>query len=193
MSIFDNLTKTPEQHVQELNEQINAQIAIEENMVLCLGSGGHIVFTEDVDGFISHLSEVLDTQCQVYGTGVLAEELKHQQGRPIIRWDASSFRKNDAVGSMYLLSKQPKEPRPVLIVENITELPDGDRSVYEDPVLLENILLHSWKNDVIHLTHHQNGPFELMSKDYSIIFLVHPDSISKLHHRISDGMAVIQL
>jgi len=79
-----------------------------------------------------------------------------------------------------------------VIIENITEIPDGDRSIYDDPDLVENVLLHSWKNDVIHLTHPQYGPFQLNREDYTVIFPVNPGWQEKLHHSAAGEMAVIQ-
>ena len=119
----------------------------------------------------------------ILGDGIEAERLKKQQGRPVIRWDAKTFRKNDAIGSMYKLSKQPKDVKPVVIIENITEIHDAINDIYDDPILVENVLLHSWKNDTIHLTHWQEGPFELNRLDYSIVFPVKSGDLAKLRHR----------
>lgn len=35
---------------------------------------------------------------------------------------------------------------------------NGDRNVYDDSDIVENVLLHSRKNDSIHLTHHKSFP-----------------------------------
>ena len=115
------------------------------------------------------------------------------QGRPVYRWDVKTFKKYDAIGSMYQLSKLPKEPKPIVIIENIADIPDGDRSIYDDPALVENILLHSWKDDTIHLHHYKNGPFQMSKCDYTVIFPVKPGDLQKLRHSIkSDGFGFVQ-
>lgn len=115
-----------------------------------------------------------------------------QQGRPVYRWDAKTFKKYDAEGSMYQLSKLPKEPKPIVIIENIADIPDGDLNVYDDPEHIENILLHSWKNDTIHLTY-KDVSFQMNKWDYTVIFPIKPEDVNKLHHRIADGFKVVTL
>jgi len=185
MSIFDQ--KTMAQHVQELDEHIQNELAC------CLGYGAHILESSDPQIVIKQLGKMLQPDYQVLGNGVEAERLKKQQGRPVIHWDATSFHKNDAIGSMFKLSKLPKEPKPVVIIENITEIPEAISEIYDDPVLVENVLLHSWKNDTIHLTHWSEGPFELNRQDYSVIFPVQPGDLAKLHHSVSGELALVQL
>ena len=184
MSLFDK-------DLVENDDFIRQRITVEENIVLSLGSGACVVETEDTRSFLDALYEKLSLDYTVLGTGPLAERLKSQQGRPIIRWDASKFCKNDAVGSMYRLMK--RKDKPIVIIENIAEIPDGDRNIYDDPVIVENILLHSWKDDTIHLTHPQHGPFQLNKWDYTVIFPVKPGDFQKLHHSIKgDGFGLMK-
>lgn len=114
------------------------------------------------------------------------------QDRPVIRWDTKTFKKYDAAGSMYQLSKLPKEPKPIVIIENIAGIPDGDRNTYDDPALVENILLHSWKNDTIQLTY-KDVPFQMNKRDYTVIFPTQPGDIEKLHFRIANGFRIVAL
>ena len=166
----------------ENEECFRQRITVEENISLSLGLGACVVETEDTRSFLDALYEKLSVDYTILGTGPLAERLKSQQGRPIIYWDASKFCKYDAIGSMYRLMK--RKDKPIVIIENIAEIPDGDRNIYDDPVLVENVLLHSWKNDTIHLTHPQHGPFQLNKCDYTVIFPVRPGDIAKLHRRV---------
>ena len=146
---------------------------IEELTSLCLSSGATIVECVDPSAAASRIESLAP------------------QGRPIIRWDAKTFKKYDAVGSMYILSQ--RKDKPIVIIENIAEIPDGDRNIYDDPVLVENILLHSWKNDTIHLTHPKHGPFQLKEWDYTVIFPVKPGDLQKLHHSIKgEGLGYIR-
>ncbi len=185
MSIFDKDLIENEDRYQQI-------ISDEEGIALSLAQGGCVVETNDTEAFIDKIYKKLSMDYTVLGNGPLADRLKSQQGRPIIHWDVTSFRKDIAIRSMYSLCRLPKDPKPIIIIENITDIPDGDRSLYDDPVLVESILLHSWKNDVIYLTHPQNGSFQLNRRDFSVIFPVKPGGISKLRHR-PDGIAVIQL
>ena len=177
----------------ENDEHFKQMIAEEENIALSIGPGANLVETKDTVAFIDSLLEKLSVvDYTVLGNGPLADRLKSQQGRPVIRWDAKSFKKYDAVGSMYNLSKLPKEPKPIVMIENIADIPDGDRNIYDDPALVENILLHSWKNDTIHLTY-QGVPFQMNKGDYTVIFPVNPGDLQKLRHSIkSDGFGFVQ-
>ena len=139
---------------------------IEELTSLCLSSGATIVECVDPSATASRIESLAP------------------QGHPVIRWDAKIFKKYDAVGSMYMLSQ--RKDKPIVIIENIADIPDGDRNIYDDPVLVEKILLHSWKNDTIHLTHPQDGPFQLNKWDYTVIFPVKPGDLDKLRHSIKD-------
>ena len=129
-------------------------------------------------------------------SNVIATRIKDvaPQGRPVYRWDAKTFKKHDAIGSMYQLSKLSKVPKPIVIIENIADIPDGDRSIYDDPALVENILLHSWKDDTIHLTHHKNGSFQMNKWDYTVIFPVKPGDLQRLRHSIKgDNLGFISI
>ena len=175
MSLFDK-------DLVENDDFIRQRIAVEENIALSIGLGACVVDTENTKSFLDALYEMLSVDYIVLGTGPLAERLKSQKGRPVIRWDASKFCKGDAVGSMYILSL--RKDKPIVIIENIADIPDGDRNIYDDPVYVENILLHSWKDDTIHLTHPQHGPFQLNKWSYTVIFPVKPGELQKLHHSI---------
>ena len=181
MSIFD--PKPIEQHIQELNEHIQNELA------LCY-TGINILETSDIEIVIKLLEKMISPDYQVIGNTIEAELIKKNQGRPIIRWDAKTFKKFDAIGSMYCLSQ--RKDKPIVIIENITDIPDDDSSIYDDPALVENLLLHSWKNDVINLTHPQQGSFQLNRSDYTVIFPVKPGDLAKLHHRIPDGIGIIK-
>ena len=67
--------------------------------------------------------------------------------RPIYSIDCRTLRKNDAIGFLEILSKQSDLVRPIVLIENITEIPDED-SVHDNPEYVKNILIHSWKNPI---------------------------------------------
>ncbi len=189
MSIFDSVEK----QAQELDEHIQRELGIQNVIAGCLENGAHILESSDLDMAINKLEEMLKLYYPVLGNGIETEWLKKQQGRPVIRWDAKTFRKNDAIGSMYKLAKLPKDPKYVIIVENITEIPEAISEIYDDPILVENVLLHSWKDDTIYLTHRKYGPFELNRKDYSVIFPIRPGELKKLHFSVKGEIAMVRL
>ena len=148
---------------------------------------------KEIDDLASLYLSPSVTVVECVNPGVLASRIENlaPQGRPVIRWDAKTFRKDDSTGSMYALYLLHKEPKPIVIIENIADIPDGDRSIYDDPVLVENVLLHSWKNDTIRLTH-KGDSFQLNSGDYTVIFLVKPGDLLKLHHVINgEGFGLV--
>lgn len=154
--------------------------------------GVTILETSDPEAVAKHLEKMVSSDYQVIGNEPEAEMLKKQQGRPVYRWDAKTFKKYDAIGSMYQLSKLPKEAKPIVIIENIADIPDGDRNIYDDPEHVENVLLHSWKNDTIHLTY-KGVPFQMNKGDYTVIFPVKPGDLQKLRRGIrSDGFGFVQ-
>lgn len=183
MSLFDK-------NVVENEESYKKKIAKEEAISLCVGPGAHIVETEDVESFLSYLLEVLSPDYSTLGGGEFAAKLKNNHGRPVIMWDAKGFKRKDAVGSMYRISKLAKDPKPIIIIKNITDIPEATSDIFDDPEHVENVLLHSWKNDTINLTFNQES-FQLNSSDYSVILPVGPGWLEKLHHR-PFGMAVMR-
>ena len=185
MSLFDK-------DLIENEEQLKQTMVEEENIALLLGPGACVVETNDTEEFVASLLEKLSVDYTVLAHGPLADRLKSQQGRPVYRWDAKTFKMYDAEGSMYQLSKLPKDPKPIVIIENIADIPDGDRNVYDDPEHIENILLHSWKNDTIHLTY-KDVSFQMNKWDYTVIFPIKPEDVNTLHHRIADGFKVVTL
>lgn len=60
-------------------------------------------------------------------------------------------------------------------------------------MLVENILLHSWKDDTIHLTHPQHGPFQLNKGDYTVIFPIKPGDIEKLHFPVKGEVGFVKI
>ena len=93
------------------------------------------------------------------------ESLKRHAGRPIEVLDCKTLCKYDAIGWLETVSKLPKSPTPILIIENITEIPDSEKYV-------ENLLVHSWKNERNDFTDNRPGQnvkqFTLKPHDYLV-------------------------
>ena len=182
MSLFDDdLVKNEEFTRKRLKE--------EEFMACCLSYGATIVECDVPKAFISRLEDIVNPSAQIIGTDVVVEMLRKQQGRPIIKWDVKSFKKYDAIGSMHTLSK--RSDKPIVIIENITDIPEKTSDIYDDPVEIENTLLHSWKNDILRFDSERFGSFQLNRLDYTVIYPVPKGSLGNLHHRLDDGIGCI--
>lgn len=72
-----------------------------------------------------------------------------QKTRPIHSIDCSKVCKGGALGWMRRVATE-AESGAIIVVENVTRVPSGDPNIYDDPVYVTNLLLRSWKNEVIH-------------------------------------------
>ena len=190
MGIFNDYA-SPEA-IEEQVRLLALQKMIQESIAYCLSPGATVVETPDPKNWVSELYKVIDGG-DILCEGILAERLKQEQGRQIIKMDAKSFRKDGAIGFMFTLFKLPKESKPIVIIENIADIPTGDPAIYDDPIFVENTLLHSWKSNIVHLTHPQNGAFELHREDYTVLFPIMPGGLGQLHSRLPDGIGLLQL
>ena len=74
-----------------------------------------------------------------------------QKQRPIFSVDCRTLCKGDAYGWLSNIAKATKEVNdPIIIIENVTQIPDSSRAVYDDPVYVTNLLLRSWENEQIY-------------------------------------------
>lgn len=111
------------------------------------------------------------------------QSIAEMNKRPIRILDCKTLKKHDAIDFLERLSKLPSDPRPMVIIQNITEIPIGDGvyykyvgdgetfndvSIYDDPQYVENILVHSWKNETNYLTNKNGEQFVLKSDDYTV-------------------------
>lgn len=74
--------------------------------------------------------------------------LQKHHSRNIYSIDCRYLRKGDAYGWLSAVSQASKDP--ILVIEHLKEIPDGDRGIYDDPVYVTNLLLRSWKNEDIY-------------------------------------------
>lgn len=185
MSIFDTTIEDIDRFTNDLVKRKEE----EENLAFCFGFGAKCIKVDDVKAFADKVEEVLSPSYQA-----LNDYLRRHQGRPVIRWDVRSMRRNDAIGSLCALSKLPREPRPVVIIEHITDIPEGDLSIYDDPVRVENLLLHSWKNESTQFDEAGIGHFEIRRNDYSVLIPWSSQKADKMKllWRPSDGLGWIE-
>ena len=128
--------------------------------------GGHCVETIDVDVFVWWIRKVVSSG--------------EQTDRLIVDWDVRTFRKYDAIGSLKYLSTLSHTPRPIVIIRNITDIPEGDSGIYDNPSTVKEFLFHNWIAN-----HKYNDPkygkFEINPRDYSIIIVWNKESSAKMN------------
>ena len=112
--------------------------------------------------------------------------------RPIYSIDCKTLCKNDAIGFLEFMSKQSDLVRPIVLIENITEIPDED-SVHDNPEYVKNILIHSWKNPINDFYNPiSKNHFHIKSDDF-VVLLTAPSVPQKntleTVWRASDGFA----
>lgn len=61
----------------------------------------------------------------------------------------SGLKKGDALGWIRDFSKQDKDA--IIVIENVTRIPEGDSALYDPRQYVENILVRSWKNNYIYI------------------------------------------
>ena len=121
------------------------------------------------------------------------QSIGDQENRPVYTLDCKTLKKYDAIGFLERLAKLPSDPRPIVIIQNITEIPFGDVSIHDDPQYAENILVHSWKNETNYLTNKIGNQFVIKPSNYTV-FLTWSAKTSDLIKNVwhaSDGFGWI--
>ena len=132
--------------------------------------------------------------------GVLREDyhtlnpkLKRHIGRPVYTLDCRHLHKGDAIGWLEKVASLPKSPKPILVIENITEVPEEDTN-HDDPQYVRNLLMHSWKNPMNEFFNaNSHNSFKIVPSDYKVFITWTPDKCEKMKaiHHPSDGFAWI--
>ena len=94
--------------------------------------------------------------------------LKEHQSRNIYSIDCRTLRKGDAYGWLSGIANASIDP--IVIIENVTQIPDGDRAIYDDPNYVANLLLRSWKNDDIYV-----GDLHIDRRKFTVILTCQPE------------------
>lgn len=103
------------------------------------------------------------------------EELKQHASRNIASIDCRALRKGDAYGWLSALAKA--EDDLIVIINYVTQIPDGDRNIFDDPGYVANLLLNSWKNEDIYA-----GDVHINRKNMTILLTCPPEDADKLRH-----------
>ena len=93
----------------------------------------------DYEKFKEELGTLLPRACQ---------DLKEHKDRIIASLDCSGLAKGDAEGFVESVLKDVPN-RPIVVIENIDAIPDGNRDLYDDPEYVKNILLNSWEGETV--------------------------------------------
>lgn len=104
----------------------------------------------------------LAQQLQRIVGNAVSERLKEHQSRNIYSIDCRYLHKGDAYGWLSAVSQASRDP--ILVIEHLTEIPDGDRTIYDDPIYVTNLLLRSWKNEDIYA-----GDLKIDRRQFTVI------------------------
>jgi len=145
--------------------------------------------------FEEELREMLRQNCvhSRFKKQIVLPRLTKHTGRPVITLDCQSLCKNDTIDWLERVSKLPKTPKPILILENITEIHEED-DVHDDPRVVRNLLLHSWKNAKNEFFNRKSGnTFTIVPEEFTVFITWTPDNREKLDAiwDASDGLAWI--
>jgi hypothetical protein len=103
-----------------------------------------------------------------------SEVQKEHKERDYLSLDCRGLRKGDACGWLKAISEGIKNGtlnKPILVIENVDQIPDGDRNIYDDPLYVENILVRSWKNELINIS-----DFYIDRRELTVILTCSPEN-----------------
>lgn len=88
--------------------------------------------------------------CQLKHTiqAIINPDYQEQKHRPIYSIDCSKVRKGDAYGWLSKIAEV--ENGAIVVVENVTRVPNGNPNIYDAPNYVTNLLLRLWKNGQIY-------------------------------------------
>ncbi|MBQ7209748.1 MAG: hypothetical protein IJS05_02490 [Paludibacteraceae bacterium] len=138
--------------------------------------------------FVSYLVD-----CLKIDNSPFYHPLKKELGRPIYSIDCRYLCKFDVIGWLEEVAKLPLSQKPILVIENITELPTED-AYHDNPKYVQNLLIHSWKNPQNDFYNaHSGNSFSIIPENYTIFITWTPENRQKLDKiwNPSDGIAWI--
>ena len=155
MSIMD-----VDKNVDGVSDFVLSRAAYEKSMLTCFTPGAVkcAVFTsipnvimvklQEIYGiaynepsFATHLEKILSSA---------THSLKPHKDRKVIsNKDCRGLKKGDALGWIRDFSKEDKDA--IIVIENVTQIPEGDPALYDPKQYVENILVRSWKNNDIYI------------------------------------------
>lgn len=134
--IQDNDTTIIQDRFNEMESYVKEQALEEQFYAMMLI--GHVTAVET-----EHLADKLSEMTKKENT--FSPILERHLGRPVYNLDCAKLCKGDAKRWLDNIAKIPISPKPIFVIENITELPEGD-IIHDDAQYVRNLLLHNWKN-----------------------------------------------
>ena len=187
MGLLDN----DEQVTSNAHNHIKETICQNLYWEFIIGGSGATGIEVESNSFVTEMQDSIDN-----AGAALVKRMQQHAGREIYRLDCSKLCKYDAIGWLRKVSQLPLSPKPILVIENITEMPHEDE-VHDTPKYIENLLVHSWKNPTNQFTDNRSGQnheqFTINPRDYTVFLTWKPKDKEKLNNVwcASDGLAWI--
>ena len=99
--------------------------------------------------------------------------LVSHKGRKVIAKDCRELKKGDALGWIRDISKDDKDV--IVVLENVTQIPEGDPALYDPKQYVENILVRSWKNIDVYI-----DDYHIDRRNLTIILTCPPEDEEQL-------------
>ncbi|MBO5815580.1 MAG: hypothetical protein J6R30_05645 [Bacteroidales bacterium] len=87
--------------------------------------------------------------------------------------DCRGLKKGDALGWIRDFSKEDKDA--IIVIENVTQIPEGNPSLYDPKQYVENILVRSWKNEDVYI-----DDYHIDRRNLTVILTCPPEDEEKL-------------
>lgn len=178
MSIFD-----VNDNIEKVEDDAKFEEAQEKMLLRCVSPGAVkcVVFSTNINIMLKKLNEIYGIPLQepsfnAYIQGVLnkaCHSLKNHKHRKVISLDCRGLKKGDALRWMKTLSQD--DDNHIVVVENVTQIPEGDPSTYDSKQYVENLLIRSWKNDDIYF-----NDSHVNRRNLTIILTCPPEDEEKL-------------
>ena len=158
MSIFDI-----EDNIDiKIDRDVNIKKVFEQFMLTCVmpGTVKCVVAAPKTNSLLEKLHELYGVPlCDASFAGHLRETLKaaalgllSHKGRKVVSKDCRGLKKGDALGWIRDFSKEDKDA--IIVIENVTQIHEGDPALYDPKQYVENILVRSWKNNDIYIDYY---------------------------------------
>lgn len=134
--IQDNDTTIARDRFKEMDAYVKGQVL--EELFYAMGLRGHLMVVG-----AAHLTKKLREMTKK--KECFTDSLQEHLNRPIYHIDCAKLCKGDAKGWLDSIEISPLVPRPIIVVENITEIPMED-SIHDNPLYVRNLLFHTLKD-----------------------------------------------
>lgn len=179
MSIFD----VDDNIDVKIDRDVNSIDTFEKAMLTCVmpGTVKCVVAAPKTNSFMDILHELYGVPlCDASFAGHLRETLKAaalgllpHKGRKVVSKDCRGLKKGDALGWIRDFSKEDKDA--IIVIENVTQIPEGDPALYDPKQYVENILVRSWKNNDIYI-----DDYHIDRRNLTVILTCPPEDEDRL-------------